>query len=70
MEKILSVIGMAVILITCYLFSKEKKSINWKSVGLAFIAQIALALLMIKTPLWKVVECVASGFSWLLAQST
>lgn len=70
MEKILSVIGMVVILITCYLFSKEKKSINWKSVGLAFIAQIALALLMIKTPLWKVVEWVASGFSWLLAQST
>lgn len=70
MEKLLAVIGIVLIMGTCYLLSSDRKTINWKSVGLAFLAQIALAVLMIKTPLWKVVEWVAGGFSWLLAQST
>lgn len=70
MEKVLAIIGMIVVVGICYLFSKEKKNISWKSVGLAFVAQLALAVLMIKTPLWKLVEWVSNGFSWLLAQST
>lgn len=70
MEKLLAVIGIVLIMGTCYLLSSDRKTINWKSVGLAFLAQIALAVLMIKTPVWKAVEWVAGGFSWLLAQST
>lgn len=70
MEKILAIIGMVLIVGICYLFSREKKDINWKSVGLAFVGQLALALILIKTPAWKLVEWVSNGFSWLLAQST
>lgn len=61
---------MVLIVGICYLFSREKKDINWKSVGLAFVGQLALALILIKTPAWKLVEWVSNGFSWLLAQST
>lgn len=70
MERILAIIGMVLIVGICYLFSREKKDINWKSVGLAFVGQLALALILIKTPAWKLVEWVSNGFSWLLAQST
>lgn len=70
MEKILAIIGMIVIVGICYLFSKEKKDINWKSVGIAFVGQLALALVLIKTPAWKLIELISRGFEWLLAQSS
>lgn len=70
MEKILAIIGMIVIVGICYLFSKEKKDINWKSVGIAFVGQLVLALVLIKTPAWKLVELISRGFEWLLAQSS
>lgn len=70
MEKILAVAGMLGIVGGAYLFSDKKKEINWTSVGCAFFGQILLALLLIKTPLWKGVEWLASGVTWLLGQAT
>ena len=69
MEKVFGLMGMFSIVGVTYLFSKEKKNVNWKSVGFAFIAQIILAVLLIKTPLWKTVEWVSNGVSWLLNQA-
>ena len=69
MEKVFGLMGMFSIVGVTYLFSKEKEKVNWKSVGYAFIAQIALAVLLIKTPLWKAVEWVSNGVSWLLGQA-
>lgn len=69
MEKIFGFIGMFVIVGVTYLFSKNKKEINWKSVSVAFIGQLVLAFLFIKTPLWKCVEWISNGVSWVLAQS-
>ena len=69
MEKFFGLIGMFSIVGATYLFSKEKEKVNWKSVGYAFIAQIVLAVLLIKTPLWKAVEWVSNGVSWLLGQA-
>lgn len=69
LQKLLVVIGMILIVGGAYLCSSNKKSIKWKSVGLAFLGQIALAFLFIKTPLWKVVEWTSNGVSWLLGQS-
>lgn len=70
MEKILAIIGMALIVFVAYLFSNNKKGIPWKSVGIAFVGQLVLALALIKTPLWKGVEVLSNGVSWLLNQST
>lgn len=70
MEKILAVVGMALIVFVAYLFSNNKKEIQWKSVGIAFIGQVALALVLIKTPLWKGVEVLSNGVTWLLNQAT
>lgn len=70
MEKIFGFIGMFAIVGATYLFSKNKKDINWKSVVYAFVSQIVLALLLIKTPLWKGVEWLSTGINWVLGQAT
>lgn len=70
MEKIFAIFGILLIIGICYLFSKEKKEINWLSVGVAYICQLVLAVILIKTPAWKLVELLSNGFGWLLAQST
>lgn len=70
MEKILAVFGMFLCIVITYMFSKEKKSIQWKSVLIAFLGQILLAFILIKTPLWKGVEFIANGFTWVINQST
>ena len=53
-----------------FALSKNKKEINWKSVGCAFLGQVILAFLMIKTPLWKVIELLSNGVTWVLNQAT
>lgn len=70
MEKMLAIIGMVVLIAIAFLISKQKKDINWKSVGCAFLGQIILALILIKTPAWKVVGWTSDGVSWLLSQAT
>ena len=70
MEKIFAVIGMVLCIGLTFALSKNKKEINWKSVGCAFLGQVILAFLMIKTPLWKVVELLSNGVTWVLNQAT
>lgn len=69
MEKIFAILGLIIFTGTVYAFSKNKEKINWKSVGCAFIGQILLAFLLIKTPLWKLVELTSNGVSWIVAQA-
>lgn len=70
MEKVLAIIGMFLCVGFAYLLSRHKKEINWKSVGCAFLGQVILAFLMIKTPLWRVVEVLSNGVTWVLNQAT
>lgn len=70
MEKVFTVLGLILAVGVAYLFSDKKKEINWTSVGCAFVGQIVLALLLIKTPLWKVVQWTGDGVTWLLNQAT
>lgn len=69
MEKLLAILGLFLIVGGTYLFSNKKSEIKWASVGYAFIGQLVLAFLLIKTPAWKGVEWVSNGVSWLLDQS-
>lgn len=69
MEKIFALIGVFVFVGLGYLMSADKKNINWKSVGIAFVGQFVLALLLIKTPLWEAVGVMSNAVSWLIAQS-
>lgn len=67
MEKILGLLGIAGIVGFVYAISPNKKAVNWKSVGLAFIMQIVLAGALILTPLWKLVEITSAGVTQLLS---
>jgi Nucleoside permease len=67
---LLNIVGITLILGVAYFISTEKNNISWKTVGITGGSLIALAFLMIKTPLWKVVEMVANGFTWIIYQSS
>lgn len=69
MNKLFALAGIIVFVFIGYLLSKDKKNINWKSVCIAFVSQFILTFVMIKTPLWKVVQWVSRGVEWLIAQS-
>ena len=70
MQRLFAIIGMILIFGVAYLFSKEKKKVDLVSVGCCFVGQIVLAFLLIKTPLWKVVEILSDGMMWIINQST
>lgn len=69
MEKIFGIIGLVVFVAIGYLLSSDRKNIKWKGIIAAFIFQIGLAFLMVKTPLWKLIELFANLIEKLLAQA-
>lgn len=70
MEKILAILGIILIIGGAYLFSQNKKDINWKSVGCAFLGQLILAVILIKTPAWKLVEVLSDGVTWIIGRAS
>lgn len=57
------VIGLAVMLAVCYLFSQNRKGIDWKLVGIGLGMQFVLAILILKVPGVSIVfDYVAAGF--------
>ena len=70
MEKIIGIIGVVLAITIASAFSNDKKNIKWKSVGFALITQIVLAFLMLKTPLWNVVQVIGNGFQWVFNQAS
>ena len=68
--KIIAVFGIVMMLGFLYLISPNKKDVNWRAVGAAVGVQLVLASILLLTPAWKLVEWIASGFSWLVAQSS
>ncbi|MDK0668745.1 nucleoside transporter C-terminal domain-containing protein [Clostridium perfringens] len=70
MEKILAILGIVLIIGGAYLFSQNKKDINWKSVGCAFLGQLILAVILIKTPAWKLVEVLSDGVTWIIGRAS
>ncbi len=55
MEYIAALVGLVVFFGISYLFSTNRKAINWRTVGWAFGLQIIFALLILKTPFGEVV---------------
>lgn len=54
MKVILNVIGIIVLLGALYMFSSDKKRIDFKMIGKALVLQFILAFLLVKFPLGKV----------------
>lgn len=54
-----AVLGMAVLIGICYLLSKKKKHINWRTIMLALGMQIILAVLLLRVPF------INTAFEWI-----
>jgi len=52
-------LGMAFLILIAYLFSSNRKAINWNLIGKGIALQFIIAFLVLKVPL------VASGFDWI-----
>lgn len=61
-------LGMIVLLFICYLFSSDRKNIDWKLVGGGLLLQVFLAIMILKVPLvYQIFDGVADGFNRLLS---
>ncbi|MCB0706206.1 MAG: Na+ dependent nucleoside transporter [Saprospiraceae bacterium] len=60
-------LGIAVLILICYLLSTDRKAINWRLVSVGLVLQIVLALLILKVPFISgVFDGIAKGFVVLL----
>lgn len=59
MDYIRGIVGLAILIGFAYLFSRDKKNIDWRLVGIGVLLQIVFALLITK------VGFVATGFDWI-----
>ena len=63
-------LGMSVFIGICYILSKKRKHINWRTIGLALLMQIVLALLILKVPFVNIMfDWIASIFVKILSFS-
>lgn len=57
------ILGMTVMLGVCYLFSRNRKAINWRLVGIGVGMQFVLAVLILKVPGVSIIfDYIATGF--------
>ena len=62
MERFTGIIGIAFIVLICYLMSNNKKRINLKTVLMGFLLQFLLAVFVLKVPLGQKILNVISKF--------
>ncbi|MCK4989469.1 MAG: Na+ dependent nucleoside transporter [Bacteroidales bacterium] len=62
------ILGMAVLIAIAYLFSNNRKAVNWKMVGLGLLFQLLLAIGILYVPFLQVFfEFIGKGFVKILA---
>lgn len=54
MERFIGIIGIIAIFLICYALSNNRKAINYRTVGVGFLLQIALAFFIFKCPLGEI----------------
>ena len=50
MDILRGLMGMVVLLLICYLLSKDRKAINWRTIGVGVALQIVLGIAILKVP--------------------
>ncbi len=67
MYLIVNIIGLVVFLGIGWLFSKDRKAINWKTVGIMVILNLLLAWFLVSSPAGRAgVKAAADGFAWIV----
>ena len=69
-DVLLGLLGIVSMLAICYLFSRNRAKINWRTVGVGMAMQIILALMILKVPgVSSVFDFIAKGFERVLSFS-
>lgn len=64
MKLILNVIGIVIVLAICWLISWDRKSIRWKVIAKALLAEFIIALLIVKIPIGqKIITAMSDGLT-------
>lgn len=67
MEIIRGLTGLAALLLICYLFSNNRRAIDWKLVGTGLILQIIFAVGILHVPVFRdIFEYISQGFVTLI----
>lgn len=67
MYLIINIIGLVVFLAIAFLFSKDKKNIQWKSIGIMLMLNLLLAWFLTSFGIGRaIVSGAANGFNWLV----
>ena len=70
MYLLINIIGLIVFLAIGVLFSKDRKHIHWKAVGIMVILNLLLAWFLTSSPAGRAgVKAAADGFAWIVAVS-
>lgn len=68
MGILIGLVGLLAVMGLAFLFSNDRKNINFKAVGIMLAMQVAVTLVMFKTTFgMKIVETVSAGFSKVMA---
>ena len=62
MSNLISCLGLIVFIFTAFLFSTDRKNINWKTVGVGVLLQLTLGFIILKVPGGKLVFVWAKEF--------
>lgn len=64
---LVNIVGLFVFILVAYLFSRDRKNIKWKSIGIMLLFNLFLAWFFTQFPIGRnAVKAVADGFSWML----
>lgn len=67
MKIILNLAGLLFSLAICWLLSYDRKSISWKKIGVAFIAEFIMAFIIVKVPLGaKIISLLSDGITTII----
>lgn len=68
MDILVGILGLALLLGACFLFSKDKKGINFKAVVIMLVLQLLVTVFMFKTSIgMKIVEAISNGVNKVLS---
>ena len=67
MRLVLNIIGIIVVLTICWLLSQNRRAVNWKMIAKALLAELIIALFVVKIPFGKkVITLISNGLTLLI----
>ena len=68
MTTLVSISGIAILLVVAFIFSKHRNDVNWRTISVAFLLQLLIGGFALYLPFGKaVLESISSGVTGVLA---